>query len=192
MGLARFEHGRFTAFTTRDGLPHDRVNALWPDQQGDSADELWVGTAGGLCRFTRDRCIAYDGPVQALSHGSVTALHEDRQHNLWVGTSGNGLLLLRNGDVAQYTARDGLPSDTILALYQDPEGDIWVGTVDGGLCQLREGRFTVYTTGGRPAARFRDRRVRGFTRKSLDPHQRRAGPTQRRQDHRLAGQAGAA
>ena len=144
-GLARFEQGRFTAFTTQDGLPHDRVNALLPDTREGSADEMWVGTGGGLCRFVQDRCMAYDGPVQALSHGAVTTLNEDRQHNLWIGTGGNGLLLLSNGDATQYAVRDGLPSDTVLALHQDPEGDIWVGTVDGGLAQLREGRFSVYT-----------------------------------------------
>ena len=144
-GLARFEQGRFTVYTTRDGLPHDRVNALWPETRGDSAGELWVGTGGGLCRLTRGRCIVDGGPIQALTHGSVTALYEDRQRNLWVGTAGNGLFLRRDGGFTQYTVRDGLPSDTVLALYQDPEGDIWVGTVDGGLGQLREGRFSVYT-----------------------------------------------
>jgi ligand-binding sensor domain-containing protein/signal transduction histidine kinase len=144
-GLARLEQGRVTAYTTNDGLPHDRVNALWPEAPGDGEGGLWVGTGGGLCRFRQGRCVRYGAPIQALTHGSVTALYKDRQLNLWVGTQGNGLFLLRSGRFTQYTASDGLPSDTVLALYQDPEGDIWVGTVDGGLCQLREGRFSVYT-----------------------------------------------
>ena len=111
-GLARFEQGRFTVYTTRDGLPHDRVNALWPEHK-ETCGELWVGTGGGLCRLTRGRCIVDGGPVQALTHGSVTALYEDRQHNLWVGTAGNGLFLRRDGGFTQYTVRDGLPSDTV-------------------------------------------------------------------------------
>lgn len=137
-GLARYAQGRFTAYGTREGLPHERVNALLP-QPG--ADELLVGTGGGLCRFKAGRCVASDMPMQT----AVTALFQDRQQNLWIGTGGNGLFVRKEGHFAQYAVRDGLPSDTVLALYQDPQDDLWVGTVDGGLVQLREGRFGVYT-----------------------------------------------
>src|SRR5512147_133426 len=55
-GLARRQDGRFTAYTTRDGLSHDVVKAI--TQAGDGA--LWVATlAHGINRFEGGRFTVY-------------------------------------------------------------------------------------------------------------------------------------
>lgn len=48
-GLNRFNRrtGRFTAFTTREGLPNNTVYGIIPDDDG----FLWLSTNNGLCRF---------------------------------------------------------------------------------------------------------------------------------------------
>ena len=47
-GLVRYLDGRFTQYTTRDGLSGDHVMALLQDRGGD----LWVATdVGGVTRF---------------------------------------------------------------------------------------------------------------------------------------------
>ncbi|MCP5048123.1 MAG: hybrid sensor histidine kinase/response regulator, partial [bacterium] len=47
-GLTRMKDGKFTTYTTRDGLAHNIVWSLCEDSGGN----LWVGTADGLNRLT--------------------------------------------------------------------------------------------------------------------------------------------
>ena len=49
-GLSRFEAGKFTNYTVKDGLPSALVTALHEDQTG----QLWIGTYKGLCVFTTE------------------------------------------------------------------------------------------------------------------------------------------
>jgi signal transduction histidine kinase/ligand-binding sensor domain-containing protein len=48
-GLLRFKDGRFTRFTTRDGLPSDHVNQILEDNVG----WLWLGTRAGIVRVNQ-------------------------------------------------------------------------------------------------------------------------------------------
>ena len=48
-GLSRLKDGRVTTFTSRNGLPCDTVHWMI----GDTADSLWLDTACGLVRITR-------------------------------------------------------------------------------------------------------------------------------------------
>jgi signal transduction histidine kinase len=48
-GLLRFEDGKFTRYTPRDGLPNEHVSQILEDQRG----QLWLGTRGGIVRVSR-------------------------------------------------------------------------------------------------------------------------------------------
>jgi len=63
-GLNRYSTGRFQSFTTAEGLPHNRVMAVWDDPAGG----LVIGTRGGLARWRRDQ------PDQLVPF-NLTALH---------------------------------------------------------------------------------------------------------------------
>src|SRR5438105_9564502 len=47
-GLVRLMDSKFTAFTTRDGLPSNVIDALCDDHN----DSLWVATAAGMVHFS--------------------------------------------------------------------------------------------------------------------------------------------
>jgi PAS domain S-box-containing protein len=126
-------------YTTKDGLTHDGVRAIYEDRAGN----LWIGTyGGGLNRFSDGKFIAYDKDVGSAP---IWLLQEDRAGNLWIGTTG-GLIRFRDGAVRVYTTKDGLSHDHIRSLYEDRDGTLWIGTYGGGLTRLKDGRFTVYTT----------------------------------------------
>ena len=83
-GLSRFKDGRFTNFTTREGLVHDSVLALFEDLDG----SLWVGTnGGGICIFSEGR---FSRPPWARSilHETVYAIRRTHDGALWIGTYG--------------------------------------------------------------------------------------------------------
>ena len=61
-GISRLHNGKFTNYTTREGLSSNRVWAIHQDYQGN----LWFGTDAGLSLFRDGKFINYD--LQASSH----------------------------------------------------------------------------------------------------------------------------
>ena len=61
-GLLRFEDGKFTRFTTGDGLPSDNINQILEDRSG----QLWLGTGAGIVRVAKSE-------LDDFAHGGKTA-----------------------------------------------------------------------------------------------------------------------
>ncbi|MFL6247282.1 MAG: two-component regulator propeller domain-containing protein [Thermoanaerobaculia bacterium] len=181
-GLLRIHGDKVTRFTTRDGLPTDRIWAL----EADGADGLWVATHGG--GVVRWRGSNVQQRIAGLPNEYARALLRDADGTLWIGTDGGGVVAWRNGAIVRTVAtRDGLPSDLIRSLQRDRDGSLWIGT-DAGLARWRgiraeslgvieglpsptiraltedrEGSLWVGTTGG--VVRLSDTRFLSFTRK---------------------------
>lgn len=201
-GMLRIDGEKVTRFTTRDGLPSDRLWAF----EDDGAGGMWIAThGGGLVRWrdskVQQRLTTRDG----LPSDFVRALLREADGTLWIGTDGGGVAAWRNGAIVRtITTRDGLPNDFVRTLLRDRDGSLWIGT-DGGLARVRgarvdaigvaeglpgagirsivedrEGNLWVGTTGG--LVRLRDTRVLSLTRKEGLPvdtiraiHEDRAG-----------------
>ncbi|MBV9764710.1 MAG: PAS domain-containing protein, partial [Acidobacteriaceae bacterium] len=139
-GLTLFQDGKFTTFTTRDGLSNDAILSLYED--GDRA--IWVGTdGGGLSRFYKGRFTHYS-QKDGLPDNVVFAISGDSQGTLWVATHA-GLAAWKDGRFATYTTRDGLSNVDIRCAHVDRKGELWVGTNGGGLSRLTNGRFVNYS-----------------------------------------------
>jgi ligand-binding sensor domain-containing protein/signal transduction histidine kinase len=136
-GLVRMQAGKFTAFTTRDGLPNDSIQSIYEDREG----SLWVATAAGLGRLKGDSVTTFT-TKERLIGGSIQALFEDSAGALWIGTP-YGLSRFKDGKFANYTARDGLASNSVRAIQQTKDGRLWFGTLSG-LSVFSGGRFTTY------------------------------------------------
>jgi len=184
-GLLRIDGEQVTRFTTKDGLPTDRIWTI----EDDGAGGIWVAThGGGVVRWrdgaVRDRITAAEG----LPNDFARALLRDTDGTLWIGTDGGGLAEWRgNAVVRVVTTRDGLPTNLVRAVGRDGSGSIWIGT-DSGIARWRgthaeplgigdglpspivrtvfedrEGSLWVGTTGG--LVRLADTRFLSFTRK---------------------------
>jgi len=139
-GLARLKDGRFTGYSTRDGLPDDQVLCLHEDKGG----ALWIGTRGGLARRDASGRFTVFRTGDGLLDNRVWAIQEDREGNLWIGTDG-GLNRFRDGRITALAARDGLPPASVHALREDRSGALWVGTY-AGLARVVAGRVTAVFT----------------------------------------------
>jgi diguanylate cyclase (GGDEF)-like protein len=184
-GLLRIDGDRVTRFTTRDGLPSDRIWAV----EDDGAGGLWVAThGGGVVRWRDSRVQQRITTREGLPNDFARALLRDADGTLWIGTDGGGLAAFRDGALLRVlTTRDGLPNDFIRTLLRDRDGTLWIGT-DGGLARLRgdradalgvadglpsaairaiaedrEGNLWIGTTGG--LVRLHETRVLSLTRK---------------------------
>lgn len=140
-GLAQYSHGRFTTYTTRNGLSSDAILCLYEDLYG----VLWVGTdGGGISRFNNGRFANY-GIKDGLPSDAVFAICGDQKGTLWFGTHA-GLVRLQNHQLDTFTTEDGLPNNYITSLLFSREGDIWIGTSGGGLSRLRDGDFSTFNS----------------------------------------------
>ncbi|HEX6642484.1 MAG TPA: two-component regulator propeller domain-containing protein, partial [Thermoanaerobaculia bacterium] len=184
-GLLRFDGEKLTRFTTRDGLPTDRIWMMVDDGAGG----LWLAThGGGVVRWRDGRVQQKITTRDGLPNDLSRALLRDADGTLWIGTDGDGLVAWRDGAIVRtVTTRDGLPSDFIRSLGRDRDGSLWIGT-DAGLARWRgvraevltaaeglpspivrtvfedrEGSLWIGTTGG--LVRLTDTRFLSFTRK---------------------------
>jgi diguanylate cyclase (GGDEF)-like protein len=184
-GLLRIAGETVTRFTTRDGLPSDRIWTIADDGVGG----LWVAThGGGVVRWRDGKVQQRITTREGLPNDVARALLRDPDGTLWIGTDGGGLAAWRAGAIVRtVTTHDGLPSDFIRTLRRDRDGSLWIGT-DGGLARWRgesvevigvaeglpspgvramiedrEGSLWVGTTGG--LVRLSDTRCLSFTRK---------------------------
>ncbi|HKS38376.1 MAG TPA: two-component regulator propeller domain-containing protein, partial [Verrucomicrobiae bacterium] len=103
-GLVRWQNGKATTYTMRDGLPANRVDLITEDQESN----LWFCTGNGkLVRF-RDGKFTQFGRKDGLSDDWVLSLREDREGNLWVGTAFGGLNRMQPRRILGYSVKDGL------------------------------------------------------------------------------------
>ncbi len=158
-GLLRFEHGRFTLYDERSGLP---IRIIWKVLETIASDgrrTLWLGTwGGGVVRLSPAAWTAFDTST-GLPSGSVTSIlvarppqaaASDRSPEggtIWAGTS--------DGELARFDGRrfEGVPLPaplrhaivfSLLETHDDDGGSsLWVGGFGGGVGRLKNGQWSM-------------------------------------------------
>jgi len=131
-GLLRVNETGARLYSTKDGLPNNRVLALCESKDG----SLWVGTERGLSRLSNGSFKNFS-KSDGLSDDYIVWIHEDRNGTLWFGTEAGGVIA-RNGEKwTSIQSKDGLSDDTVLSIADDREGNLWLGTRIGGLNRVR-------------------------------------------------------
>ena len=141
----------FTRFSSKDGLPDNRIRSVFQDSKG----YLWVGTMNGVGKYDGYNFKKYynQNDPASISGNWAFAICEDSLHNIWIGTL-NGLNMFDTKKEKFVTYRhqpnqkNSLFSNKITALHFDPSGKLWIGTTDG-LTRLDPGtgvfeRFTQH------------------------------------------------
>ncbi|MEL6616257.1 MAG: two-component regulator propeller domain-containing protein, partial [Bacteroidota bacterium] len=156
--------GTWRGFTpATDGLPSTHTNVVLEDASGG----MWVGTDGGLCRFSPGvlgevralTCYRHvPGDASSLGADIVWTAAQDASGQLWAGTIGGGLAKFNpeTENWTRLTTADGLPNNTIYGLLPDDQGRLWM-TTNAGLASLdvASGEVSVYTVAdGLPSNEF--------------------------------------
>ena len=168
-GLQRLDPatGRFTSY---QHVEHDPASLADNDVRAifeDSANRLWIGTAGGLNLFDRrsgsfQRYRHDRAKPRSLADDFVISLGEDRSGLLWVGTKSAGASRWnpRSWSLG-HRSPEWLKDGAIIAAFADaPHGGLWVGTMGAGLLRL-----DGVTGQAAPVSRF----IRGGARAFSDP-----------------------
>jgi ligand-binding sensor domain-containing protein len=110
-GLGLYENGKWTTYTTKDGLAHRAVLSLALDKR---SGDVWAGTMGGLSRISGGRIDSYTQLTSGLSNDVVYGVAVEGE-NVWVATAAGGCRLnTRTGQWTLYNERN------------TPMNEIWV------------------------------------------------------------------
>jgi diguanylate cyclase (GGDEF)-like protein len=146
-GLDQLRDTDMTTFTTKEGLPSNRVNSAIVTRDG----TLHAFTDdGGLARINNDFFTAYAENSRLPSLGG-SALFESRDGSLWIGTT-KGLSRVRDGKLTVYSAEGLFANCYIPAISEDDESLIF--SCDKSLIPNSK-EMLVF--------RFKDRKVLPFT-----------------------------
>ena len=136
----RWQDGRLTTWSGRNGLAGEIMRAFLVDRTGD----LWIGqeVANEQPRLVqRLRAGQLQSLVLPPDTRSVRAIVQDATGTVWLATS-KGLLLRATSDgFADETARTGSTLFSIRCLHATPDGSLWIGYAGWGVGRLKDGRF---------------------------------------------------
>ncbi|MBP7866242.1 MAG: hypothetical protein KA419_09855 [Acidobacteria bacterium] len=118
-------------WTRRDGLPSDRVYAIFEDSRGG----IWLSTYD---EPTRLACLhPSDGKVTCYDfRAMVTALAEDGSGNIWAGLNHGGLYRIRGGHATRCKGFLGSPFGFVQQILRDHRGRLWVTTSRSGVVRV--------------------------------------------------------
>ncbi len=155
-GLARWDGREWRTFTKRDGLPDDRILAVFEDSVG----RTWVSTGGGT-GYSRDLAGTAPGAASEFTWlagvGLVYGFAQD----------GSGVWLAAEDGLYHWTAEAGVqptpkfPGQRVNAFFKASDGALWAGTTSAGLLRLTGGVWQPVTGEG-GQLRFNDISVNGI------------------------------
>jgi signal transduction histidine kinase/ligand-binding sensor domain-containing protein/ActR/RegA family two-component response regulator len=149
-GVSRFKDGRFTVYTTADGLISDFVSGVHKSTDG----AIWIAADGGLSRFADGRFTNYT-VKDGLAQDAIRGIYGDRDGSLWIGTLRGAIHRIVDGRIASVQFEGPQPTSDVTAFYRDDDGSMWIAS-GNGLFRLVNGRLTRYgTRDGLPSNRVR-------------------------------------
>lgn len=102
------------------------------------AGDLWVGTRGGLLKYseTADTFQIFrkiDNDPLSMSESTAFCIYEGPEGDIWCGTYGGGLnkLDVKTGTFRHYTTANGLLNNNVFCLLPDRKNDLWMMGFEG-------------------------------------------------------------
>ena len=136
-----------TSWSTKDGLPADRVRHLWQDRQG----FMWIATFNGVSRFDGVRFRNHDvSNTPGLANNLVNALYEDRSGNMWLGHDTGEITVWREGRFQKLLLDRQWLSSPIDQFGETADGTVWARNRLSWLLPITAGQpgAIIKTVGG--------------------------------------------
>lgn len=136
-GLIRYLNGKFTSYSTADGLKTKTINALCRAPDG----SLWIGCRNGITRWANEKFIN-DIDTSAYDTSGLRNIVVDRQNDIWIA-SGSTALRYRKGAFARFGSAEGIATDRVERIREGMDGEI-VAVTEKGLYRREGERFVPF------------------------------------------------
>jgi diguanylate cyclase (GGDEF)-like protein len=151
-GLLRFEHGRFTLFDERCGLPTRIVWKVLETTSPGGLKTLWLGTwGGGIERISPNFWTSFDKSM-GMPSGSITSILVSKDNfgheRIFAGTSDGDLAVLEENHFQRIDLPESLRHTILFCLLETKDANgknvLWVGSFGGGLGKFQDGHWSIY------------------------------------------------
>ncbi len=137
-GIFRFQDGKATQYSSKEGLPSEVVFCLVPAADGG----IWACTGNGLAHLSGDK-IQVSRTHEGSAPDVVRAACQGSGGKLWVGGE-EPILYSQNGSGFDSLPLRSIPSDAAVRAIACSGDSIWVGTT-AGLVQVKGATQRLYT-----------------------------------------------
>ncbi len=152
-GLIRYQNGRFTNFTTKDGLLSNEIKCIYGDKSG----RLFIGTYGEGLNIRENGEFAGFTTRDGLPSNRIRVVIEDSSSNIWIGTEDSGVSLFKNGKFTRPVSNELLSKSNVTAIIEDKKGNIWIATDGNGLFRIKGSSISHFSKkNGLPDERMSD------------------------------------
>ncbi|NJK85188.1 MAG: hypothetical protein HC906_03725 [Bacteroidales bacterium] len=136
-GLFKYNKGRFTKFSAKNGLSHNTVFCLL-----ETADSLLIGTKKGVTVYKDSKFLSI--PFDDLRQSVIRSMVTDNTNRIWFATQGNGAFCLTDSSLIHYNTSEGLTNPIIYCALNDNRGSVWFGTANG-VSRFKDDQFRNYS-----------------------------------------------
>ena len=146
-GLLRYDGGKLTQFTERDGLLSETIRVVSECRDG----AMLVATNNGINVIRGDRVTESYGQREGLTVRLILTILEGDDGSIVAGTDGDGIYVIGPDGLKRIGAEEGLTSDIILRIRRSRARDLyWIVTGNSLACMTPD--YRVKTIQGFPYA----------------------------------------
>lgn len=138
-GLLRFVGEQMVRFGAPSALPHNNVLAV----AGDSENNVWVGTLGGLLRLSPS--VATTVTTSEKTPLSINTIYEDPRGGLFAAALDGRLFTVSKSTLVPFDLPAAVAGLPIRNVFRDGKGALWIGTDGRGVVRLSGGQTVRYT-----------------------------------------------
>lgn len=124
-GLVVYDHGEVIRFDDKNGLPKNKVRAVYERSDG----IFMVACSGGMVLIKDDKVVrVYDDTV-GITNKEILTVTEGYNGDMIVGSDGSGIYIIRDQSITNLGKKDGLNSEVVMRIKRDEARRIfWIVT----------------------------------------------------------------
>ena len=123
--LVRYDGGNVVKFTTADGLPSERIKAVYECSDG----SVLVACTGGVAVIRDDKVEKVYDESCGIDNTEILTVCEGGNNDIIVGSDGDGIYVISGGSVRHLGIDSGLGSEVVMRIKKDLTRDIyWIVT----------------------------------------------------------------
>ena len=139
LGLVEYDKGKVKTYTSKEGLPSDRIRVVSEKSDG----TIMVATSGGLVLIKDDEIKETFAEGNGLSNTEILTVCEGDNGKILLGSDGNGIYILDGNNIRNLGVDDGLSSEVVMRIKKDSKRKLYWIITSNSLAYLKDSKITT-------------------------------------------------